>query len=415
VTPSTPDQTRSRVSRRARALRSSQIRDLLDLTRRPGIISLAGGLPDPAGFPSDRLAAAAADVLLTDPSRALQYGPTEGDPALRALVAEMHTVRTGRPTRPDQVLVTTGSQQGLDLLARVLADPGDPVVVEDPGYLGALQAFQAAGLHLVAVPVAETGTGTRDRTGMDLDALDHLLGDADLEPAFVYTVPSFQNPTGTSLAASERDRLARLADHHDVLVIEDTPYADLDFTGSPPPPVAAHTDRVVTLGTVSKTLAPGLRVGWIVGPTWLIAAATRAKQAVDLHTSALGQALAVDLLADTVWFTAHLGQVTARYADRAATLHASLHQHLGEAVECAPARGGMFLWARLPGVDTTALLPRAVDHGTAFVPGPAFAVDANLADRLRLSFATTDGAGLVEAVARLAAALDGVRSEPPAA
>jgi 2-aminoadipate transaminase len=388
-----------RISRRAHALRSSEIRDLLHLTRRPDVISLAGGLPDPSCFPTDELAEAAHRAITDRSVLALQYGPTEGDPALRERIADRHQHATGRPTHPDQVLVTTGSQQGLDLLARVLGDPGDTVAVEDPGYLGALQAFKAAGLRLLPIHL--------DDGGLRVDALAALLtGPTPDRPAFVYTVPTFQNPTGVTLAPDRRTELAALADEHDLLVVEDTPYADLRFSGPALLPVASATDRVITLGTTSKTLAPGLRVGWMIGPRWLIAATTRAKQAVDLHTSSLSQAVVADLLADPAWFDRQVATVAERYGQRAATLEAALADRLGHRIALTRPSGGMFCWARIPGLDARSLLPAAVDEGTAFVPGDAFAVEADLRDRLRLSFAAADEARLVEAVARLTRALD---------
>jgi 2-aminoadipate transaminase len=397
TTPTTTPPT-SRLSRRAAAMRTSEIRDLLHLVDRPEVISLAGGLPDPAGFPVAQLADAVASLLVDSPRRALQYGPTEGDRTLRELLADRHTARTGRPTSPDQVLVTSGSQQGLDLLARILADPGDTVVVEDPAYLGALTAFAAAGLAVEGVPVGATG--------LDLDTLGTLLHGRLIPPAFLYTVPTFQNPSGATLPEAGRRALAALADHHDLLVVEDDPYGALHHDGPPPAPLAAHSERAVSLGTVSKTLAPGLRVGWLIGPEWLVRAAARAKQAVDLHTSSLGQAVAATLLADDAHHETHLAAVRATYATRARALVAALRTTFGDRVEVDPPQGGMFVWARLPGVDTRALLPVAVEEGTAFVPGDAFAVARSANDRLRLSFATTDEAGLVEAVARLGRAVD---------
>ncbi|MGY6501720.1 MAG: aminotransferase-like domain-containing protein [Acidimicrobiales bacterium] len=389
------------LSTRARALRSSQIRDLLRLADRPGIISLAGGLPDPTGFPVDALAEVAARVIRDAPATALQYGPTEGDDRLRRLVAERHARDTGRPTTPDQVLVTTGSQQALDLLARVLADPGDAVLVDDPGYLGALQAFRAAGLRTLGATV--------DETGLRVDHVEHLV--AAHRPRLLYTVPTFQNPTGVTTGHEQRLALARTADRHDLLVIADEPYADLRFAGTAVAPLASHSDRVVSVGTVSKVLAPGLRVGWIVGPTWLVAAAARAKQAVDLHTSSLAQAIVVEMLSRPDEIEERRAEASRSARRRADALHAGIHAELGDRCgvlhRCAEVEGGMFLWVELAGVDTTALLPHAIEHGTAFVPGAAFAVDERgpSAASLRVSFATAAPERLREGSRRLAAAV----------
>lgn len=389
------------LSRRGRALRSSQIRDLLRLASAPGVISLAGGLPDAAGFPTAAIAEAAARAARSRPGTSLQYGPTEGDDDLRRILAARHREATDRSTSVDQVLVTTGSQQALDLLGRVLGDPGDRVAVDDPGYLGALQAFRAAGLDPIGIPV--------DDDGLVVERLEVLLRTE--RPRFAYTVPTFHNPTGHTLGAERRRRLAALADEHDLLVIADEPYADLRFAGTPPAPLAAHSHRVVSVGTTSKLIAPGLRVGWIIGPPWLIAAATRAKQAVDLHTSSLTQAVVVELLGHPDALADHLDALTRVSRQRASTLREALVARLGDDLgvlrHCSDPDGGMFLWLELEQIDTTALLPVAIAHGTAFVPGSAFAVTDpdGLRTSLRVSFASTDTDGLVAAVDRLATAV----------
>lgn len=398
-------------SRRAAAMRSSEIRDLLRLADRPDVISLAGGLPDPDGFPVEEMAAVAADLLATTASAApaLQYSSTEGLEPLRAWIAARHAAATGRPTGPDDVLVTTGSQQGLDLLGRVLGDPGDVVVAESPGYLGALQALRAAGLDLVGIDVHRDGL----RVHQLADRLDH-----GLRPRIVYTVPTFQNPTGTTLPDDRRRALAALADEHGFVVIEDSPYAALRFRGEAVRPVAAHSDRVLSLGTFSKTLAPGLRLGWIVGPPEVIEAAVRAKQAVDLHTSGLSQHVALRLVERDDWYDRHVARLAGRYGERAAALRAALVGRLGHRLEVTDPDGGMFLWATpRPGsapIDARALLPLAIEAGTAFVPGDAFAAGdpAPLRGAMRLSFATAPPGELVVAVDRLATAIGQLDGRP---
>ena len=400
------------LSARALSARSSEIRDLLRLADRPGIISLAGGLPDPAGFPIAAMRAAA-DRALAAPGPSLQYGATDGDTELRALLAARHAATTGRPTRPEEVLVTTGSQQGLDLLARALADPGETALVEDPTYLGALQALRAAGV---------TTEGVRsDDEGLDTDALAARLANRASPPVrLVYTVPTFANPTGTTMPDDRRRHLGALADRHGFLVIEDSPYADLRFRGEVVAPVATHSDRVISLGTVSKTLAPGLRVGWMIGPAEVVEAVGRLKQAVDLHTSGLTQRIALDLLSRPTWFDDHVGHLAQQYGERARALRTALVEHLGTRLDLTDPDGGMFLWATpradAPLLDTRALLPRAIAAGTAFVPGDAFAADprSSSCGSMRLSFATAPPDDLVHAAARLASAvaqLDG-RSRP---
>jgi len=398
------------LSTRARAVRSSEIRDLLRLAERPDVISLAGGLPDPSGFPLDDIRSAA-DAAVSESSRSLQYTSTEGDKELRELLAQRHTAATGRHTTADDVVITTGSQQGLDLLARALADPGDVALVENPTYLGALQALRAAGIDTAGIPV--------DADGLDIAMLASRL-DMVPAPRLVYTVPTFANPTGTTLPDERRRGLARLADHHGFLVIEDAPYADLRFRGSAVAPVATYSDRVISLGTVSKTLAPGLRVGWLIGPRPVVDAVVRLKQAVDLHTSGLSQRIVVHLLARTDWFDAHVATLAARYGERCCALRSAVDARLGDRLAITDPDGGMFLWATpRPGaapIDARELLTLAIDAGTAFVPGDAFAAESttHLAGSMRLSFATASSEELATAAERLANAvgqLDG-RSRP---
>lgn len=391
-----------RLSRRSAASRSSEIRDLLRLTERPEVLSLAGGLPDPSTFPVTELAEAAARAA-ADP-RALQYGTTEGMAELRERLAAGEARRIGRTVDVDEVLVTTGSQQALDLVARTLCDPGDVVLVEDPGYLGALQALRAAGARPVGVPV--------DEHGLRVDVVeDHLR--RGLRPRLVYCVPTFQNPTGATLSAERRRALAHVAERWGIVVVEDAPYEALRFGGTPLPPVAAGSDLVLGLGSCSKTLAPGLRVGWARGPADLVAALARAKQAVDLHTSTLAQRLVLDLLDRPGWYARHVAAVAADLGRREVALAEALADALGDRVDLDRPDGGMFSWARLrpgpdgsPAADTRAWLAAALDHDVAFVPGGAFAVDRPADDAARLSFATVPVEQAGEAARRLARALD---------
>ncbi len=380
------------LSSAARSVRGSAIRDLLALTARPEVISLAGGLPSADLLPAARVSEAAARAL-ADPA-ALQYGATAGHPGLRAVLAAQETGRCGRPVR--DVLVTTGSQQALDLVTRALVDPGDAVVVEDPAYVGALQVFQAAGAALHPVPL--------DGDGMAVDVLERALRDG-LRPRLVHTVPTFHNPRGVTLAAERRAALAGLAERYGFLVVEDDPYGLLAFPGTAPPaPVAAHGDRVVRLGSASKVLAPALRVGWLHGPPALLAAVERLKQGTDLCTSSLTQAVAADLLADGPWFAAHLDAVRAALGARAAAFTDAMAEHL-PGVGCSTPTGGMFCWLGFPpGTDTGALLPRALAHGVGFVPGAAFAVGAELHGAARCCVASHSAEVVAEAVRRLARA-----------
>ncbi|MCW0212857.1 MAG: PLP-dependent aminotransferase family protein [Pseudonocardia sp.] len=383
------------LSARLRDVRGSAIRDLLTLTARDDVLSLAGGLPAADLLPRERIAAAAARALASPAS--VQYGETAGLAPLREVVAAHESGRTGRPVAASDVVVTSGSQQALDLLARALLDPGDPVVVEDPCYVGALQVFQAAGADVRAVPL--------DGDGMRVDLLADRLA-AGFRPRLVHTVSSFHNPRGVTLTQDRRRALAALADRYGFLVVEDDPYGLLSFAGEPPRPLAARSDRVVRLGSASKVIAPALRVGWLVGPPALTAGVELLKQSTDLCGSSLTQAIAAELLADEAWFAAHLRTVRAANRARAVALTAAVDDVLGDRVVRSTPTGGMFCWLDFTdGTDTTALLPRALGHGVGFVPGSAFALGSadgeDLSHAARVCFASYPGPVLAEAVARL--------------
>ena len=386
------------LSLRARTARSSMIRDLLHVLEQPHVLSLAGGLPAATAMPTERLRLAL-ERALDEQGRygpvALQYGPTEGAPSLRDLVASAAHAEDGRTT-VDGVLTTTGSQQALDLLARVLVDPGDAIVVEHPAYLGSLQAFSAAGARFVEIP--------SDRDGMQTDVLERQL-QAGLRPKACAVVPNFHNPTGATLAAHRREHLASLAERYGFVVIEDDPYHALRFGGDDLAPIRVHSELVVTLGSSSKVLAPGLRVGWLAGPAALVRHLVRAKQSVDLHTPMLNQLAVADVLGDDAFMATHLRGLRATYAERCDALAHALVEELGRRIELTKPDGGFFVWARLPGTDTGALLHDALDEGVAFVPGAEFTThEGELTDRMRLSFASLDADALAEAARRMAAA-----------
>ncbi len=371
----------------AATARSSVIRDLLEHAQRPGMISLAGGIPDPDLFPMAAIDEALGRCLAAGP-KVLQYGLTPGEPAARAAMGAL----VGRPVDVDRVVVTTGSQQGLDLIVKALIDPGDEIVVGDPSYLGALQAFRAGRARLTALPV--------DEAGLQVDVLEDRLLAGTRPPVFVYVVTNFDNPTGATLSGPRRALLVELAERFGFLVVEDDPYGALRYDGMAPPPIGEGSDHVVRLRSTSKVLAPGLRIGWLEGPEWLVHAVVIAKQSTDLHTATLSQAVVAELLGDRAWFDEHVAQVCDRYRERRDALCDALDDQLGDAVTYVRPDGGMFVWATLE-VETDELLPRALDDGVAFVPGSAFAVDGDCATELRLSFATAAPDELAEGCRRL--------------
>ncbi|WP_436795868.1 PLP-dependent aminotransferase family protein [Actinospongicola halichondriae] len=375
----------------AKTARSSVIREILALVDLDDVLSLAGGMPDPATFPVDDLARVADAAIRSPSGEPLQYGRTEGMTPLRAVIADDAASRRSRACTPDEVLVTTGSQQALDLVGRAFLDPGDEVAIDDPGYLGAIQALGARHPRWLPIRV--------DDDGLDTEALEAALTRGG-RPKLVYTVTDFQNPTGAVLHPERRRHLAALADHWGFLVVEDDPYGRIRFDEPVHPPVSTWTDRAISLGTTSKTIAPGLRVGWMVAPPPLITVLARLKQATDLHTSTLSQQLVLDLLAVPGWMTERSKVLGAFYRERAGELRAALAEALPGATIAEP-RGGLFLWADIPGVDTTALLPRAVDAGVAFVPGSAFRTGDDPTSTFRATYATLGPTELREAARRL--------------
>lgn len=377
------------LARRAAGATSSVIRDLLRLVEQPGVLSLAGGLPAASSFPAERLRLAAERALAAGGRygvASLQYGPTEGDEELRTLAAARLGASAG------EVLVTTGSQQGLDLVARALLDPGDVVVVESPSYVGGLQALRACEPRFVEVRI--------DGGGLRTDDLETALA-GGLRPKLLYTIPNFQNPSGATLALERRRHLAALADRFGFVVLEDDPYGSLRFRGQPLADVRSWSDRVVTLGTASKLLAPGLRVAWLAAPAWLMGPLVRLKQAADLHTSTLAQRIVADVLADDGFLSAHVAQVSDTYRERCDVLAAAV----SGVVDVTLPDGGMFLWGRIwgGGIDAAGELARAVAAGVAYVPGAAFSIRPSWDDAVRLSFATLEPDDLREAARRLAA------------
>ena len=366
-------------STRARGMTASTIREFLKLMQRPGLISFAGGLPAAQLFPVEAVKLAAGQALERYGPSALQYATTEGHLPLREWIA----ARGG--LTPDHVQIVSGSQQGLDLLGKVLISQGDVVLVEAPTYLGALQSFQPYGPRYVQMP--------SDDDGIDVDALEALL---NVSPAKVmYTIPNFQNPTGRTLSLERRQRLALLTARHGVVVIEDDPYGELRFSGEVLPSLyqlalarvgSPDLSNVVYCSSFSKTLAPGLRVAWVQGARPLIGKLVQAKQGADLHTPILTQMIVTELLPE---LPAQVERVRALYQERAGQMLGAIHAHFPAGVQTTRPQGGMFLWVTLPaGLNAAELLVPAVERGVAFVPGaPFFALGGGEAT-LRLSYSS---------------------------
>lgn len=406
------------LAQRAHKMNPSVIREILKVTERPGIISFAGGLPSPKTFPVEVFAEACAKVLHDDGRAALQYAASEGLVTLREQVAAM----LPWAVNPANVLITTGSQQGLDLVAKVLIDPGSRVLVETPTYLGALQAFAPMEPEVVGVAADEEGPDMQDLLrvlGADGDAADapeaperRRLLQLDLDPAkdfprFMYLLPNFQNPTGRTMSEARRATLSAEAQRLGLPIVEDNPYGDLWFDAPPPAPLTSRNpEGCLYLGSFSKVLAPGLRLGFLVAPPALYPKLLQAKQAADLHTPSFNQRVVAEVLKDG-FLDRHVPTIRALYrAQRDAMLQALDHEMQGLGVTWNRPDGGMFLWARLPeGMNAIELLPHAVEKGVAFVPGAAFYAGHGDPRTLRLSFVTATADQIHTGVAALAQAV----------
>ncbi len=381
-----------RLAARMERMPPSAVREILKVAEQPEVLSFAGGLPAPELFPIEAIAAAHAEVLAQDGRAALQYSTTEGFGPLREWVAA-RLARRGIRVGVDQVLITNGSQQGIDLAARILLDQGDTVAVENPSYLAALQTF--SGCEVSFVPVGS------DDEGMDVGELERVF--AARPPRLVYVVSEFSNPKGTTLSRARRERLVALCQAHRVPILEDDPYGELRFRGEAPPPLAALDDEgvVVHLGTFSKTLAPGLRLGWLVGSRELVRAATIAKQAADLHTATLAQRAAAALLA-RFDYDAHLGVIRKVYGERCQAMLGALERHLPSGTRWTRPDGGLFIWAELPsGIDADAVFAEALREKVAFVPGSAFFAASPRREMLRLNYSNRPADLIEEGIARL--------------
>ena len=387
---------------------TSAIRELFKLLGKPGIISFAGGFPDSAMFDVQGIQEASARALTEEPGAALQYGATEGYNPLREQLAAFMASKGVKALSPEGLIVTTGSQQALDLVAKTLINPNDVVLVEGPTFLATIQCFRLYGPQVMGVPI--------DADGVQVDKLEEMM--VKHKPKLVYLIPTFGNPSGAMMSLQRRLKVLTLAVKYQTVVVEDDPYGDLYFAEPPPPSLLALTEQVpgsrewlIHCGSLSKVLSPGLRLGWMVAPPELLAKATMCKQFSDAHTSTFAQATAAHYL-QAGRLPATLANVRRVYAERALAMGEALTHELGDALRFSQPQGGLFFWAYLTGAggrvkDGSELAKRAIEKGVAFVPGaPFFANDPDTSS-IRLSFATADVDKIKEGIARLGQAVAG--------
>ncbi len=395
---------RLRFSSRMRDMRASDIREILKITQQPDIISFAGGLPASELLPAAEMAQVARDVLTEDGVRALQYAPTEGLDLLRGVISDRLQRLWGLERSMDELLIVSGSQQALDLTGKVFLDKGDVVLCESPTYLGAISAFRAYRPRFVEVPT--------DDDGMVPSELENRLASIG-RVKLIYIVPDFQNPSGRRWSIERRRDLAGLAGRFNVPVIEDAPYAELCFEGQPIPPVATLDDActVVYMGTCSKILSPGMRLGWVVADRELLRRYVLVKQGADLHTSSLVQLLAARFMLDHDLET-HIARIREVYRARRNAMIAALEEHFPVDVSFTRPAGGLFLWAELPqGLDARRLLERALEEHVAFVPGESFYPNGGHLNTLRLNFSAMPEERITEGIRRLGLVLSTTTAE----
>jgi 2-aminoadipate transaminase len=387
---------------RTTVMRSSAMRDLMAITARPEVISLAGGLPDTSTFPPQSFAAQMTRIAQESAAEALQYGPTEGFEETKDCIAEVMAAEGMLPD-PEDVIVTTGGQQAIDLVCKTLVDPGDVVVCEAPTYPGAVPVFCSYQADVVQIEV--------DDEGMRIDVLEELLarlGREGRRPKFVYSVPTFQNPAGVTMSLERRVRLVELAAQHEMLVVEDNPYGLLRYGGEPLPPLYQLDggDFVIYIGTFSKILSPGIRLGWAVAPPPVMEKIVLGKQAADLCTSTLTQYFVREYFAEGRWRD-YISELVGIYRRRRDVMLAALHDHFPAEATWTEPEGGLFIWATLPDyLDTSDLLAKALRADVAFVPGQGAYVDGRGANAMRLNFSGVNEEEIREGIARVGAVIE---------
>lgn len=392
-------------SEQAKNLRPSPIRELMKYTKKPGMISFAGGNPDPMIFPVPEFAGASI-VLGRDGMNVLQYGTTDGYEPLKTFVANWMAPRMGRVVEQEELLITSGSQQGMDLLCSALIDPGDSIIAEDPTYPGAIHTMRNHGAKFITVPC--------DGDGMQVDLLPEIIEKARREGQkikFIYSIVNFQNPTGATLSGERRKKLLEIAEQYDLILFEDDPYGHLRYEGEHEPTIFSmdKSGRVVYACSFSKILAPGARVAWIVGAPEIIRKMVIVKQGVDMCTSVVAQALVAQYCAEG-HMDSFLPKIIAHYAKKRDGMAAAFAKYLPKDAEYTVPKGGFFFWVKLPGVDTKELFMKAVERGVAFVNGPAFFANGGGGDCLRTCFTFARPAELEEGAIRLAAAIEDMKA-----
>jgi 2-aminoadipate transaminase len=382
---------------RTKVMKSSAMRDLMAVTARPEVISLAGGLPDTSTFPPDTFAAVAQRIARESCAKALQYGPTEGLDETKACIAEVMAAE-GMRVDPEDMIVTTGGQQVIDLVTKTLIDPGDVVIAEGPTYPGAVPVFSSYEAELVQIDMDADGM----RVDLLEETLDRLARDGR-RPKFIYTVPSFQNPAGVTMSQARRRRLVEVAHERELLVLEDNPYGLLRYEGDPPTPLLSLDGGVYVmyLGTFSKILSPGIRLGWVLAPPPVLEKINLGKQAADLCTSTLSQLMVQAYFEESRWRD-YVESLTEVYRARRDTMLDALADHFPPQAEWTRPAGGLFIWATLPDfIDTTDLLARALRDNVAFVPGEAAFMDGRGRNAMRLNFSGSDEQAIREGIRRI--------------
>ncbi len=390
----------ARFAERIARLRASTIREMLKVTQQPDVISFGGGLPAPELFPTMEIADAARVVMERYGAAALQYSVTEGIPEMRGWVADRLTRRFGRAVEAESVTIVNGSQQGLDLVGKVFLDPGDHVVLEDPSYLGAIQAFDAYQTRYLTVDT--------DEDGLIPESLERVLEHAEPFPKFLYLVPNFQNPTGRTLSGRRREIVVRICETFGLPIVEDDPYCELRFEGADLSPLISHetTAPIIYSGTGSKIMAPGMRIAWLVIPDAEIREkVVLAKQGADLHSGTFAQYVFHEYASRTAKFDAHVRRIAATYSHRRDVMAEALAECMPEGVRFTRPAGGMFLWVTVPGIDTTELLRISAESKVVFVPGVNFYPERNVHDGMRLNFSNASEKNIRVGVERLAHAI----------